>query len=811
MRLKPLSGEGMYSRETKKDKAQHSVILLRIMQISLIVIMLSIFLFFIYGQFFTEPHRYFTGKCEVFNTSWSYVGFDGETHSEPLPGKLNIEKGETVRLTSRLPGWIEDGLYMCFLTNRSMRVYIHGELRLEFDSSDNPLPGGYVKSHYMLAPLHKDDLGMQVVMDYYEYGVDNTEFNEILIGDKIGIIIYLLKEHGRQFMTVVILFVLALMLVVVVAVLQFIYKAKFYILHLATGIALLSLWFIFDSFLYQIAFSNYFVDGPMEYMLVMTIPFFFMLSVNYAQKRRHEKVLMVAGILLVITDVIMTFRHFLGLRSYQYNLPYIGAAAILVILVMLGTIVIDVIKRRAKDYSLLVVGFVALFISGIIQAAQLLTTYDNHSADPLIIGMYIMLFSGIAGLAKQIATLRDEEKYAKQVSQIKSNFLANMSHEIRTPVNAILGLNEMIGRETTEPEIGNYSDNIRKAGKNLLNIINDILDFTKIESGRMDLVCDRYRLRGLLDSVDNQISELAKRKGLDFSIEVDPQLPDELNGDENRLSQVLINLLNNAVKYTSQGSVKLKVSFAHENPLFIEDTVRYVRISFAVSDTGIGIKPEDMARLFNKFERLEMQKNKGIEGTGLGLAISNNLVRMMNGNITVTSKYNEGSTFTATVVQEVVGFELLGEFRNETGEIMEEKKQYKPMFMAPEAKILVVDDSPVNIMVVKGLLKQTGVITDEALSGMACLEKCTDNVYDLILLDHMMPEMDGIETLHRLRDEKNVTCPVIALTANAISGMKEMYLNAGFDDYLTKPTKPEDLERTIKTYLPVEKLKRVED
>ncbi len=796
----------MAKRGNFQDKRQQSDILLRIMQISLTVVMSCILIFYLYGQLFTKSYRYFTGNCEVFSNSWSYTGSDGNTLEQTFPGKVEIGDGAALRLTSRLPDRLEDGQYMCFLTNKSMRVYVGDDLRLDFDSDDNPLPGGYVKSHFMLAGLKALDRGQQVVIDSYDTGADNSEYNEILIGDKIGIVTYILREHGKQFTAVVILFVLSLMLVVVVAVLQIIYKARFYILYLATGVMLLSLWFIFDSFLYQIVFSNYYIDGPMEYLLVMTTPFFFMLSVNYAQRRRHEKSLLFVGMLLMITDVIMMFRHFLGLASFQKNLPYIGIADIMVMLAMLVTTVIDVIKGRARDYALLVMGFIALFVGGLIQAVRLLTTYDDHSAAPLIVGMYVMLVTGVAALAKQVITIRDEEKYAQQVSQIKSNFLANMSHEIRTPVNAILGLNEMIKRESAEPEIGYYSDNISRAGRSLLSLINDILDFTKIESGKMELVKDNYRLDDLLKNVGNQIGELARQKNLAFSIEVDPELPNELFGDENRISQVLINLLNNAVKYTSQGSVKLKVAFDGANARYIEDSTRYVKLKFEVADTGIGIKSEDMAKLFKKFERLEVQKNKGIEGTGLGLAISNNLVRMMDGKITVVSRYNEGSVFTAGIIQEVSGFEAVGDFGSKTEAAMEEKKKYKPTFSAPEAKILMVDDSPVNILVVKGLLKQTGIVVDEAESGPACLDKCRTTKYDLILLDHMMPGMDGIETLHRLKDELHVDCPMIALTANAIEGMREMYLEEGFDDYLTKPTKPADLELTIKNYLPAEKV-----
>ena len=784
-----------------------SSILFKTVQIGLSIILACILGFFIYGQFFTQSTHYFTGSCEVFNNTWSYANSDGEVRHVRFPGSLEIGVGDTVTLTSRLPGTVDENSYACFLTNRSMRVYVNNELRLDFDSSDNPLPGGYVKSHYMLVELHARDAGQAIVLECYDEGKDNTNFNAVLIGDKIGMILYMLKKDGTQFIAAMILFILALMFSVVTIVMRFIYKRKFYIINLAIGIMLLSLWFIFDSFLYQIAMRNYFVDGPMEYMLVMTIPFFFLLCLNYAQGRRHELLLMIVGLIYLITDVVVAISHFAGIRSFQDNLTYIGIAGIIMLVTMIATIVTDVIKKRARGYIFLVSGFVALFVAAIFQAVRLVTTYDNHDAYPFIVGMYLMLFSGVFTFVKDISGILDEERYVQHVSELKTNFLANMSHEIRTPVNAILGMNEMISRESGEEDIRNYSENIRNAGTNLLSIINDILDFTKIESGKLELVSSDYSLRDLIRNITNQIGELAKKKDLELKVEMDPNLPNDLHGDENRIGQVLLNIMNNAVKYTEKGSVTLHVGADGDTGAENADQDHFVMLKFEVEDTGIGIRPEDMAKLFNKFERFEMQRNKGIEGTGLGLAISNNLVHMMGGKIDVKSTYGEGSTFTAYIIQEIAGPGKVGEI-SDTESSREERKPYVPSFTAHEATILVIDDSPVNIMVVKGLLKQTGINVDQALSGKEGIELCSKNRYDLILLDHMMPGMDGIETLHRLKENPDFKTPVIALTANAIEGMREMYLSEGFDDYLTKPTKPEDLERTLAEYLPKDKVKK---
>ncbi len=772
-------------------------------KIALGIIVLSIFAFFIYGQFFTSYHAYFDGYVGHFDGPWTYTGSDGNEYECLLPASLNIQKGDTVTLSSRLPSHLEEDQYLCFLGNRSMNVYINGNLRFSFDSSDNPLPGGYVKSHYMLVGLNSDDAGGKIDVECCESGVDNTSFNSILLGDKSGIIGYLLRSSGTQFLSVAMLFIISLVLVVIVLIIQIIYRKRMYLFELALGIMLLALWFMFDSFFYQIAMRNYYVDGPMEYMMVMIIPFFFLLCLDNAQSKRHEPALMAVGFMMIVADIATAVMHFSGYRSFQDNLPYLGIAIIILLFTMIGTIIADIVKKTVNEYILLVVGFLVLFAAGIAQAIKLLTSHDEHSASPLIIGMYLMLVTVLITLANQVIDFKDEERYLKKVSDMKSAFLANMSHEIRTPVNAILGMNELIRRESTEKEIRRYSENISGAGENLLGIINDILDISKIESGKMELLKDDYRLSDLVINITNQIRELANKKNLEFKTEVDPKLPDNLNGDGNRLGQILINLLSNAVKYTEKGSVHFKVGFAEKDP---ENSGNEVRLKFEVRDTGIGIRSEDIEKLFDKFERLELSKNKSIEGTGLGLAITHDLVRMMGGDISVDSLYGEGSTFTATVVQSVAKEGEVGDLSKKSEEKLHAKEEYRPLFAAPEAKLLVVDDSPVNIMIVKGLLKQTDIRIDQALSGQECLDKCAKETYDMILLDHMMPKMDGIETLRRLKDDLKIETPVVALTANAIEGVREMYLKAGFSDYLTKPTKPEDLERTIKAFIPEEKI-----
>lgn len=392
---------------------------------------------------------------------------------------------------------------------------------------------------------------------------------------------------------------------------------------------------------------------------------------------------------------------------------------------------------------------------------------------------------------------------AEQANKAKSDFLANMSHEIRTPINAVIGMNEMILRESKDEDVLGYAANIESASKNLLAIVNDVLDFSKIESGKMEIYESNYKLGELLNDVVTMIELKAKSKGLLYEIFVDEEIPNELFGDENRIKQIMINLLNNAVKYTSKGAVRLKV----KGDINREDNK--VCLKFIVEDTGIGIKKEKIATLFESFQRLDLDKNRNIEGTGLGLAITQNLVVMMGGKMEVDSVYGEGSTFMCYLDQQIVDFKPIGNFTEKYRNAKNVISKYEESFTAPQASILVVDDNQMNLLVVRKLLGKTRVKITEAMSGEEALKLMSENCYDAILLDHMMPGIDGIETLKRAKnmpDNKSINAPIIALTANAISGVKEMYISEGFDDYISKPVDGKDLEKKLIKYLPLEKV-----
>ncbi len=383
---------------------------------------------------------------------------------------------------------------------------------------------------------------------------------------------------------------------------------------------------------------------------------------------------------------------------------------------------------------------------------------------------------------------------AVAAGQAKSRFLAQMSHEIRTPINAVLGMNEMILRESNDENIKDYAGNIQSAGHNLLGLINTILDFSKIEEGKMEIMPVRYDVPELIGNMINSVSGKAKEKGLNFEAHIDPKLPTALYGDDMKVTQIVINLLTNAVKYTRKGRVDLFISGGPKD----KDTYS---LSVSVQDTGIGIKQEDMGRLFESFARLDENKNRTIEGTGLGMAIVTRLLDMMGSKLEVRSVYGEGSDFSFVLDQSIVDDTPIGDYKHRTKESADTSGELH--LYAPGASVLVTDDNEMNLKVIKNLLKLNGIVPDLAGSGKEALNMLKSKHYDIVMLDHMMPVMDGIETLKKAKEEdllKDGTT-VIALTANAVLGARESYLNAGFDDYLSKPVEVKELEQMLAKYL----------
>ncbi len=428
-------------------------------------------------------------------------------------------------------------------------------------------------------------------------------------------------------------------------------------------------------------------------------------------------------------------------------------------------------------------------------------SHVEHISDRFgVLKGYVVVVLDMTEMKNRIEEIKQVRIQAEQANEAKSEFLANMSHEIRTPMNAIVGLSDIIMEESKGRKVYSYACDIKSASKNLLALINDILDLSKVEAGKMELVSNEYHIKSVVDEVINMMEGAASKKGILLKCEYDMSIPCRYRGDDGRVRQILINLLNNGLKFTKEGYVKLSVSgMPGEKP-------GTERLHMEVRDTGCGIKEEDLQKIFENFSQVDAKQNRSVEGTGLGLSISRRLVELMGGNIRVESVYGEGTTFILEIIQEIVDRRSLADVPEEIVRTEEDLK----LFVADDYHVLVVDDNLVNRKVARGFLRPYGFAIEEAASGREAVDKVRQTKYDIIFMDHMMPEMDGIEAVQIIRTDcgENGALPVIiALTANAMEGVREMFLQKGFQDFVTKPLDKRTLNETLLRWIPKERRK----
>ena len=554
---------------------------------------------------------------------------------------------------------------------------------------------------------------------------------------------------------------------------------------------------------------------------------------------------------LIIISFLAFFVQFGLLLSGLVEVEYLTLFTYMYIVICLGTFfTCSVIKEHMLEGVVtileelgLLVAIICAFIDigiGIINPNMLNGKYFRYGITVYCIVMDIVLLVNLVGslvensrvssdmLLKQVeimevqnAKLREAKKEAdeaKKQAQIankaKSDFLARMSHEIRTPINAIIGMNTMIQRDTKDPEIQSYARDIEKASNSLYAIINDILDFSKIESGKMEILESTYNLKSVIHDCIGMVMMRAKSKRLNVVLKNDTAVPANLIGDAVRIRQIVNNILTNAIKYTDYGSVTMFVGYSplEEPKISASDEVigekfgdeKVINLIIQITDTGQGMKKEDMASLFQTFQRINIERNSAVEGTGLGLSISKQLVDLMGGTIEVDSEYGVGSTFTVTIPQKVVGDEIIGDIASLNDEEEYDENKHIRFIVSDDVKILVVDDILSNFKVVEGLLKNTNIMIDYCDNGNTAIALTRKEIYDIIFLDHMMPGKDGVETFKEIKADKdnlNRETPIIMLTANAINGAKKEYLDIGFDDYLAKPIREYQLEAMIRKYI----------
>ncbi|MBO4750260.1 MAG: response regulator, partial [Lachnospiraceae bacterium] len=663
---------------------------------------------------------------------WTVTDGDGRSFETGRSYFAEKEYDKDFTITSALPSRVEENTFLCFPTGKNLSVYIGDELRYTYDEiKDVKLPGGAVKRFFLLVPLSPEDSGKELRIERASTSRNGQIVPVSFVGSQGAIYAHMMKEYGLTFMLAEVIQIFAAIVVLVGIALSILYRRKIYMLYGALGIFVVASWVVVDSFLFPFIFGHYHVDGIVSYLLSLMIPFGPAIYLNAIQHGRHQKTMTVVFVLASANAILWPILHFTGIFPFYDALSYINIFQAIEAGLGFFVLIVDVVRGKAKEYIFTAIGFFGFILCGFYEVFSFLFLSPQKEELPMVIGLAVFLMFVVIQQVEDLRKTFAEKQHAVDLSQAKSRFLASMSHEIRTPINSILGMNEMILRENKDKVIEEYAQNIKSSGNMLLMLVNDVLDFSRIEAGKLEINETKFQLSDVLHDVISLCRERAQEKSLEFKIELEDGIPNGLISDEFRIRQILVNLLSNAVKYTDKGHVLLKVeAHVHSGG----DGAVY----FTVSDTGRGIRKEDQDTLFDAFTRADLAKNSNIEGTGLGLAIVNSIVSSMNGIIMVYSEYGVGSSFTVQLPVKIVNMTpLTMEALNQRSQ--DHSHEAKCDYVAPSASVLAVDDNQSNLTIARLFLKRTRVQTDFCDSGEKAIQKCKEKKYDVILLDHMMP------------------------------------------------------------------------
>lgn len=771
---------------------------INLFHIIFMVALVAVFLWFFVAQKIypseQNPQDYFVSEL---NYDWFYLNENQERIPMTVPGKCDCEKGEVIVFERTLPSDIASNHWLCFRTSRQdMRVFINGELRDSFSTEDTRPFGLASASTYLFVELKDTDSSALLTVETVSDSAYSGVMRSVLYGDKMGILLSIFSENIVPLFLAGLICLLSIASIILSYVLKYIYKREISLLYLGWCMFAVSIWIISQSKLRQIFAPNVSSTSAFSQFILYLIPIPFAFYVNCLQEYRYKKHYLLIEIISLVNFVVCTVLTAFSIKDQADLTGTIYAILALLVLFSIYTIVADYKRGLLKKYAIVFYGIAGILFFGLLQALQSLNKSSLENGHLLCIGLTFLLIMAGVQAVYDVMNSEKERQQALYASEAKAKFLASMSHEIRTPINAVLGIDEMIAKETNEAHIREYAEDIQTAGRNLLAIINDILDYSKIESGKMSIVNMEYDLASVINDSTNMIRIRAEKKGLILKVECDQKIPSRLYGDEIRIRQVLINLLSNAVKYTNTGTITLTVKSQASNDSDIN-------LICSVADTGIGIRDQSLPVLFDSFSRVDETNTHQIEGSGLGLAIVKELLDLMHGTISVESTYGSGSKFTVSIPQRVISYSPIGNLA--TAHNRHTQVSLEDNFMAPGARALIVDDVPMNLKVFCGLLKDTLIDIDTADSGREALSLIASNAYDLIFLDHMMPDLNGVDTLTAIRNmntKKKGHTPIIMLTANAVLGAKEDYLKMGFDDYLSKPLQKDKLLYLIRKFLP---------
>lgn len=714
-----------------------------------------------------------------------------------------------------LPETPKQNDYLCFrLQAKQLKVYQNGQLIYNDAGVSHYRPYSPVSFAFYQIPaknMHKDDLITIEILPNRE----TLTIQFFTLGERFDIAKYILCESLYNILICVSALFLFFLILVIYGTPTFsgepqIRKAMFW---LASFLLLSVIWLITDGGYIEIFINNpaisYWICNISVYLL--PIPFIMYTKYSFFPDRDIFEYICALNFLIVSLSVIAYLLNIYDLSNTYPFIHMIVAASILIFLYYLYI-------ERLKLHWLVLIAMMSLFISAFCSISSYWTLQFFPTSSPFGVGLVIysdcMLIWTIRNsiLERRLRAelernrLRREVENAEFANGQKSRFLSHMSHEIRTPLNAILGMNSLIRQETCDDKILHYTSSIDAAGKTLLSLINDILDFSKIESGKMDITPAQYSLSSVINDLVTMIQVRAVDKDLEFKLDIDPNIPDNLFGDEIRIKQIITNFLTNSVKYTPSGWIKLSIRYdtINADSLSCKESIGKIMLHIEVSDSGVGIKKDDLPRLFDTFERLDSLKNRSIEGYGLGLSITSQLINLMHGSIDVKSDYGKGSSFITHIPQDVISFTPIGNYQSRLEKANEPENAVQEFRTYPGKQVLVVDDNDLNLEVLGSILEIMEITISKATSGSEALDMTHTTKFDLILTDDMMPQMSGTDFMQALKnqnDNPNQHTPMIVVTANAVIGMRESYIAKGFQDYITKPLDSDLLQQKLDLYL----------
>ena len=797
--------------ENKKEKGRIKLTGRVFFEIVFIVTIIA----FIKGEFYLNDSSgiHQDTVCELLSDGWLLIGDDGSREAISVPGKFATTDG-TVVVERTIPVIGSADQCICIRSSQQeVRGYIDDELVVSYLKNEESFAWDELASAYLFIHLSPECSGKILRLELSSDSTYSGRVNAVYLGTEMGIWRFLFRENLNTIMLILAMLAFSLITLTACLIIKYRFKEDLELRYLVTCVFLVSFWALCDCRIRQYympsintaAFVSYTCEG------LIPIPFIWYmygvqnpLQVDGSRGTRYYKTTNIVYLFVCSVAILCPTLHFAHLVSFSdtYYLRLFSIAATIIYIVV--TVIIDIVKKRAENYRWIIIGLVLFFLGGAMEVFASVFTSYRHNKSFMLLGLLMLSVGAVLKTFMDVQRLNSERLAALELADSRSRFLSSMSHELRTPINTVIGLNEMIKRETTEPNIAEYSGNIDTAGRLLLSLINDILDFSKMKSGVFNIREEEYRLKDIIRNIDEVMQPRIRDKGLAFTVNADPGLPAVLKGDDIRIKQIMVNFMTNAVKYTEKGEVVLTVKGEKD-----ESGIFYLLIS--VKDSGIGIKPEDQEKLFSEFTRVDEGRIKGIEGTGLGLAIVKMLLDAMKGTVSVSSVYGEGSEFTARIPQAVCDESPMGEWRKTDADRHSGKKeQYVPLFTAPDAVVLAVDDNKMNLLVLKRLLAKTGITIETAESGSQALEMSKNKKYDLIFMDHLMPGMDGVETFHAITDDStniNRSTPVILLTANIAMEIEGEYAKEGFSAYLSKPIEFKKMEIVVKDLLPSEKIR----